>query len=287
MSINRATILVHYDRDGVVDPYLLPYLNALRANASHFVFVSTATLSSTTQEELRTYCDTVIVRENVGYDFMSYQKGLESFDYTLYDEVLLCNDSVYGPLRPLEPLFRRMSKEPCDFWGVSDNHDMGYHLQSYFLLFKKPILQSSIFTHFWQNIEVLESKIEIIERYEVGLSQQLIKAGFTPQISTTFQASKWQKWQIILKKLTPTNIIKKLHSLYHGKVRIVRIGKINSTHYFWRDLITKGNLPFIKIELLRDNPLGVDIEEVERIIDEHTLYDKALIIAHLKRMRRA
>ena len=122
--IKRAIILVHYDRDNTVDAYLTPYIEALKANSTHLVFISTAKLSSQEQEKLRTYCHTVIIRENIGYDFMSYQKGLESFHYQDYDEVLFCNDSVYGPLSPLGTLFDTMSQNTCDFWGITDNNDM-------------------------------------------------------------------------------------------------------------------------------------------------------------------
>ncbi|MDQ7084913.1 MAG: rhamnan synthesis F family protein [Sulfurovum sp.] len=236
------------------------------------------------KNRLNTYCDTVIIRENIGYDFMSYQKGLQSFDYQSFDEVLLCNDSVYGPLYPLENLFTQMQESPCDFWGITDNTDMGYHIQSYFMLIKSPILKSQIFKEFWQNIEVLKSKIEIIERYEVGFSQAMINAGFSPSVSTTFQASFFQKLSIFLKKFTPQNILKKLKSFREGRVKLIRIGKINATHYFWKALITTGNVPFIKIELLRDNPLGVDIKEVEETIAKHSEYDVTLITEHLERM---
>jgi len=284
-SINRAIILVHYDRDNILDNYLIPYIQALKSNSSYFVFVSTAKLNTQTIEKLNTYCDKVITRENIGYDFMSYQVGLHSFDYESYDEVLLCNDSVYAPLYPLENLFENMQNRRCDFWGITDNNDMGYHIQSYFMLIKSPVLKSKIFQEFWQNIEILKSKIEIIERYEVGFSQAMIHAGFIPNISTSFQASFFQKLSIFLKKLSPKNILKKLKSFREGKVKLIRIGKINATHYFWKELIIKGDVPFIKIELLRDNPLGVDIEEVESTIKEYTQYDVSLITKHLQRMK--
>jgi hypothetical protein len=33
----------------------------------------------------------------------------------------------------------------------------------------------------------------------------------------------------------------------------------NQTHHFWRTTLERG-LPFLKVELLRDNPLGVDLD---------------------------
>jgi len=284
--VKRAVILVHYDKDDLVDDYVYNYLDALRLSTEHLVFVSTARLEHVHIEKLNTYCDKVIVRENIGYDFMSYKIGLESFNYTEYDEVLICNDSVYGPLYPLEKIFTSMQSQKCDFWGITDNTDMGYHIQSYFILFKKPILQSESFKNFWQNVEILYNKDEIIQRYEVGISQMLIKAGFSPSISTHFQPTQMQKISIYLRKFTPQKIFKKFYSILSGKAKIIRIGKINSAHYFWKELLFSGDVPFIKIELLRDNPMKVNIEDFEKIITQISDYDINLIKNHLDRMKR-
>lgn len=283
--IKRAIILVHYDKDDIVDAYIYAYLNALRASTEHLVFVSTAKLDKTQIKKLHTYCDKVIVRENRGYDFMSYKIGLESFDYREYDEVLICNDSVYGPLYPIEELFTSMHSKKCDFWGITENTDMGYHIQSYFILFKKSILQSKVFTDFWKNVKILYSKDEIIQHYEVGLSQILIKSGFTPAVSTYFQPTWMQKTTIFLRKFTPQKILKKLHSILSGKAKIIRLGKINTAHYFWKELLLSGDVPFIKIELLRDNPMQVNIEDFEHTIQQVSSYDISLIHKHLQRMR--
>ena len=89
---------------------------------------------------------------------------------------------------------------------------------------------------------------------------------------------------IFIKKLTPYNIYKKIFSLLTGKVKLIRIGKINTTHYFWEQLVTSGNMPFIKIELLRDNPMNIDIDNFEQIIRQVSDYDVGLIKEHLLRM---
>ncbi|MDQ7084914.1 MAG: hypothetical protein Q9M36_08255 [Sulfurovum sp.] len=49
--ITRATVLVHYDRDDRVDAYLYPYIQALKANSTHLIFVSTAKLSKEAEEQ--------------------------------------------------------------------------------------------------------------------------------------------------------------------------------------------------------------------------------------------
>ena len=284
-KMNRAIVFVHYDRHNIVDPYVYHYLEELQKNASHITFVSTAKLQEEDIKTLSNYCSEVIVRENIGYDFMSYKVGLESFDYKTYDEVLICNDSVYGPLYPMQQLFEAMQAKKCDFWGITDNTDMGYHIQSYFMLVKKSVLQSSAFEKFWDNVEILHNKDEIIQRYEIGFSQSLINEGFIPAISTQFQATALQKISIFIAKFTPTKIIRKVKSLLLGQAQIIRIGKINTTHYFWKELLLEGDVPFIKIELLRDNPMNVDIEDFEAVIHQSSHYDTTLITKHLKRMK--
>lgn len=283
--IKRAAVLVHYDRDNKIDDYVYTYINALRLSTKHLVFVSTAKLDQSDIEKLNIFCDTVIVRENIGYDFVSYKIGLESFNYTKYDEVLICNDSVYGPLYPMEKLFTSMQSQKCDFWGITDNSDMGYHIQSYFILFKKSILQSEVFENFWQNVEILHNKDKIIQRYEVGLSQMLIKAGFTPSVSTQFKPTQMQKIAIFIPKFKAIKILKKLHSILTGKAKIIRIGKVNTSHFFWKEHLLLGNVPFIKIELLRDNPMKVNIKDFEQTIQQVSSYDTSLIQRHLERMK--
>ena len=48
---------------------------------------------------------------------------------------MLANDSVYGPLFDLKEILARCDAS-ADIWGMTDNRAGGYHLQSYFLLFR-------------------------------------------------------------------------------------------------------------------------------------------------------
>ncbi len=269
----------------MVDAYVHIYLKELQQNASYLVFVSTAKLPNEEIKNLSQYCSNVIVRENIGYDFMSYKMGLESFNYKNYDEVVICNDSVYGPLYPLGNLFEDMQNNKCDFWGITDNTDMSYHLQSYFLVFKKNVIQSDTFKTFWEQVKVLKNKDNIIEKYEIGLTKSLLGSGFLSAVYVNFKVTNTQTLQVFLKKLTPAKIINKVIAIGYGKDKLKRIGKINATHYFWKELLLSERIPFIKIELLRDNPMQININDVEQVIQEVFDYDTQLIKNHLDRMK--
>ena len=283
--MNRAIIFAHYDKQNIIDNYVYFYLKALQQSSSYLVFISTSKLSEKDIINLSQYCTKIIVRENIGYDFMSYKVGLDSLDYKSYDEVVICNDSVYGPVYNLKNIFDDMQNKKCDFWGITDNKDIQYHLQSYFIVFRKNILQSQIFQNFWDNLKVLDNKNDIIKKYEVGLTQTLINIGFTTSVYSNFRPTNIQKIGIFFKKLTLYQILKKINNLLTQKNSIKRIGKLNFTHYFYKELLVFDKVPFIEIELLRDNPMNVNLDEIENVINKLTDYDINLIKNHLSRIQ--
>lgn len=285
LNIKRAIVFVHYDRDNLVDDYVYFYLQALRQHSNHLVFITTSVLSKEDHQKLSNCASCIIERENIGYDFMSYKIGIESFNYADYDELLICNDSVYGPFYSLTTLFAKMQHVPCDFWGITANDDIEYHLQSYFLVFKKTLLSNAIFSTFWDNVKILDSKEEIIEKYEVGLTTYLNAKKFTSAVAIDFQVTLRQKFSIFFRKLSPKKIFYKLSSLLKKEYPLNRIGKINTTLYFWKILIVKYKMPFIKIKLLRDNPNNINIDTVESTLKNVSDYNTGLIKNHLQRMK--
>ena len=284
-DFRRAIIFVHFDKDNLVDDYVYYYLNVLKEHSSYLLFVTTSILLEEDKDKLSHYCSDIIIRENVGYDFMSYKTGLNSFDYTQYDELLLCNDSVYGPFYPLDEMFTTMQVKSCDFWGITDNTDISYHLQSYFLLFKKSLFTHNSFKDFWEAVVVLESKDEIIEKYEVGLTKFFVNHKFTPDSYIQFIPTFTQKIFIFMKKLTPHKVLTKVYSLLTGNYPLQRVGKINATLHFWKELILTTRMPFIKIMMLRDNPNNMNINTFEEVLSQVSDYDTDLIVKHLSRTK--
>jgi lipopolysaccharide biosynthesis protein len=290
--MKRLCIFAHYDRDNIVDRYVLNYLQGLRSVAQHIVFVSTSRLTDPDIETLGHLCDSVITRENIGYDFMSWQAGLASIDdIAAYDELIVCNDSVYGPLYPLENVFDTMARQTCDFWGITGHRHRAFHLQSYFIVFKRHMTDSKPFREFWRSITPEESKATIVEKYEIGLTDGFVKEGFKPATYVhyspsylrylrtvgppwTFQKCLWLFVVVPLSGVVPRWNTMALRPEDHFPI----------THAYWKEIIVRHKMPFLKIEVLRHNPIRVCINNYERVIAKHSDYDVTLIKNHLRRM---
>ena len=251
--MKRLAVLVHFDRDNCIDDYVYYYLAELKKIAEDIVFVTTSSIDDTAVRHLQSLCSNVIVRENVGYDFMSYKVGLESCDMSGYDEVLICNDSVYGPLFSLENVFKSMASVDCDFWGITHCLQFAYHIQSYFILFKKSALESSEFKIFWQRVENLESKDSIIFQYEIGLSQLLINSGLKAHTYVNSRFSHFAIYKRIISIAVNGMVLVALKELRHFKPYLPV--NCNATLWFWDDLIKNNKMPYVKIAALRDNKL--------------------------------
>lgn len=264
--MRRAAIFAHYDKDNIVDDYVIYYLKALKEVACEIIFVSCNPIVESEKLKLDGIADFIIDEKHDEYDFGSYKRGYLYLKERLndFDELIFANDSCYGPLYPLREVFDKMeTEEQCDFWGITKNrfgvekNDEKYvvvnspHLQSYFLVFKRNVFLSKVFDEFMQSIKHFDNKNDIIINYEIGLSEKLTQEGF---LSCSY--------------------IKVLYRFNHVLIS------------FWRLLIEKYKMPFVKSSVLRLNsPFLTTIEKWEETIAKYTEYPIELITLNLTRTR--
>lgn len=272
---SRRTLCVfaHFDRDNIVDDYVVYYLRALNEAGAEIIFCSTAEqLSDAEIRKVKPYCRVVIVRRNIGYDFASYRVGLSNAgDLSSYEQLILANDSAYGPIRNLGKVLERMAHMDADFWGITDSMQFCHHIQSYFLVFSRTVFLSPVFRNFWRRFPNYLSKRTVIAKGEIGLSQALVREGF-------------RMWALCpYSEIEPEDrdSIKRREAEY-----LFVQPAFNPTHFDWKTLIERYGCPFIKIELLRDNPQGIaSADEWESILSGESNYDISLIRHHLQRVR--
>jgi lipopolysaccharide biosynthesis protein len=190
----RTAIFAHYDKDNVIDDYVIYYLNALKKVAQKIIFVSDCDLNSTETDKLQGIADSIIAQPHGEYDFGSYKRGFlfaQKSNWLIGTDILIfANDSCFGPFFPLENIFEKMASETCDFWGITQNNKFKIfkklfwepceksHIQSYFFVLKKEVFTSDVFLNFIKSIKKEKSRNEVILKYEIGLSEVLLENNF-------------------------------------------------------------------------------------------------------------
>lgn len=180
-SAKRLAVFAHWDKDAVVDPYVIHHLKAL-SSLCDIIFVSDSKLPEEEFEKLKPFTLAQLAKPHGEYDFGSYKRGwLHAADMLDdYDELVFINDSCFGPFSPLEDMWRAMEERECDFWGMLEHYHTTvdkWYVQSFFLVFRKPAFMAPVFAEFMHSIKREADKGAVILNYEVGLSHVLRSAG--------------------------------------------------------------------------------------------------------------
>jgi lipopolysaccharide biosynthesis protein len=289
-------LFVHFDRQGQVRPYVLRYVAILQESGFSVVFVTNSgRLQAASLAALQPLCAGILIRRNVGYDFGALRETLErlALPRENTDWVLFVNDSVYGPLRPLDPMLAQIDFEKADFWAATDSWQRRYHLQSYFLAAGRKVLMSDAWRKFWKNVRPVQSKKWVIKHYEVGLTQALIRRGFTCRAMWSYSdvlalvdASPMEdatSGEKVINDLSAT--ARRNQTEYILRAAVARLA-LNPTADLWRQLL-QSSFPFLKRELLRVNPAGVrDIADWRDELEENGCIEIKMIDADLKEVLR-
>ena len=275
--MKNFAIFAHYDADDSIQNYVIYYLLELSKIVDKIVFVSTSKLDEAELSKLGSLNVQIILRENVGHDFYSYKVGLASIqNLASVDKLILCNDSCFGPLFELPNIYTKLINSAGDFCGISANNRPRLHLQSYFLIFSHQVLNSAAFNDFWHELEIIADKDSIVNNYEVGLSQCLLKAGF--KLSSWLPINDYKiellpllcrKWQIFIGEQNNVN------SRYSWKNLLEPLTRIDKTISLFDFSIQHYQLPFLKKSLFKD--YWISHQQIIQIVEKYTNYDVELI----------
>ena len=223
-------LFAHFDKDNRVDDYVLHYIRSLRQLNFSIIFISATRIGPADVARLSADCDDVMLRENAGLDFGSWSAGFQKHGAAIEGRLLLANDSVYGPVGSLQLALARLTATAADFYGFVESMEVTPHLQSWFLLFESAVVRHAAFRQIMEQPFRTMSKKQIIARGEVALSSRLLDAGF--------------RYRALCDRSRPV-FTPPRHAM-------------NPMLLFWREMLVDCGIPFLKIELLRDNPLGIE-----------------------------
>jgi CDP-glycerol glycerophosphotransferase (TagB/SpsB family) len=210
--LRRICLFAGYDRDGIVDDYVLAYVAELARHADVY-YLADCRMRDGELDKLAPHVRAAWSQPHGKYDFGSYSELVRRIGWKAiseYDELLLVNDSCYL-LRPLDTVFSAMDGRACDWWGLQatkgiaatrsipddrsklpipmeavrgglldsfeQEYQYDFHVGSYFVAARKPVIGDPGFRKMLDSVAPQDTKKSLVLKYEVGLTRYLVARG--------------------------------------------------------------------------------------------------------------
>ena len=280
--MKRFSIYCFYDRDGIVGEYVCHYLRALKKVSDYIYVVVNGSITAGGRQKLLSVADRVDQRENYGLDAYAYRHALQECRDQLkeYDELILSNNSFYGPVYPLEDVFSTMNTADTaassDFWGITIHPQLqmvinkkqkldyvNEHVQSYFIVFRKKVFQSRVFEQFFQNLPEIDNFLDAVVLFELELTRVLTEEGrfsyksyVNPADFPDGNCTISYPWDLYRDGKSPFIKRKVFFEKYH---EIISKNRGNQSRRLLDELKNSGSYPVELIwdDLLRTQPMSV------------------------------
>lgn len=266
MAMKRLGIYLTYDKERKIDPYIGYMLKELKTCVKYLVVVCNEEEVTDGLENIVDYADEIFYRENRGFDAGGFKTAMCEFigwDKILqYDELVLVNDSMFGPFIPMKDIFAEMNKRSVDFWGLASQgaregkniRSFPQYIQSYFLVVRFPMLHSAEFRKYWEEIPLYHKFWDVVIQHEERFTSYFSGLGYTYDVYADIEENDSKK------------------NLANNYSQYATISY---------ELIKKRNFPFLKKQQIAYNTLSLQTQEnlfqAITYIDKETSYNVNLI----------
>ena len=256
--MERILLYVHFNKYKRVSNHVFYQLEQLKPLFSKIIFISNSHIEEAIKKKLHDEfgISNMLERDNQGYDFAAWRDGMSAVGFgelKNYDSLTLMNDTCFGPLWDLEPIYKRFEADTqVDFWGMTNFRKTKYfeeHIQSYFVTFKQQLLRAISFQEFWEQVKDFTDVQDVIDHYETKFTQYFTEAGFTYQAA--FDTRLEEATDLIHPDFT----------------------------YYKPFTILEKKVPFLKVKAISGNPFSARYLLGE--IKERTSYPISLISEHI------
>lgn len=193
MCSNRIGIMALYAEDGKIDEATVFLAQEVKLLVKDLFIIINGNPNKDSIQNISRVTSHVFIRNNKGYDCGAYKYALE---YVVgwkkleeYEELILLNDSCYGPIYSLEEVFINMSNKTYDFWGITEQQEIRrnkysekmipYHIQSYFIVVRERMLKSRAFRGYWDNVKLTDIYELVVENFELTFTKFFNDRGFS------------------------------------------------------------------------------------------------------------
>ena len=162
---HRVCLFSLQDDHDIVDDYVIFLLRELRPFVQKIVVCAQGAGAKQSEQALLAVADEIIRLPRSSNRLAAYAQALEQIQFNcegLHGEVILIDDSCYGPLFPLDELFSAMDGRTCDFWGITAHPEkipdaesgapgQPFFVDLYFLAIRAEMTRSEVFRRYWED----------------------------------------------------------------------------------------------------------------------------------------
>lgn len=293
--MNRLGIFYTCDNEGFVDDYIVFMLREIKKILSHLTVVCKNTLLPESHEILNKITSDIVVESNANSNIEAWRSAIimDRENFYKYDELILLDDSFYGPIYSLDKIFSEMDKNysDADFWGITihgERYNIPEHIQEYFLVFRNKIFHSEDFYIYWQNPKKFFMTKNFSDKnfkYAVYCDTRNFEKNYDLKIDhCIFSAERLLKFYNcpILKKevfqISRENYLKENYGMEPQKcLDFINNNTTYDVNLIWKNILHENNLALIKSNLALNYVLS---SEKDISISGEILKETA-VIAHL------
>lgn len=155
--------------------------------------------------------------------------------------------------------------------GLTVSNNPKFHIQSYLFAFETSVLiNSNEFKEWWEQMEPLSNRDEVISRYEIGMSDWFSKRGVPIKSALTLDQKDIVRsvcHALVKRNWKITDFTKILRRKLNFYLKIHR--NLNPTHFFWMAVYNQSKI--LKVDLIKNNPTNQDLSKLFKHIDQGQL----------------
>ena len=261
----RLVVLAIYNRFGKIQDYIYDLAEKNKIICETQIIVISGAVDCEDKNKLQKIGDIIIERENKGYDAGAFKEIIQRLSnkniLNKYQELILMNDTFYGPITSWEKVMNEMYQLDIDYWGliknvkyIINNKEYKEHIQSFFIAFRNSIFMNKSFIDFWEKMKYADSYLDAVRNYELAINEYLLRKGFN---GVAF-------------------------SELHGGEKYTKDGIVSFIPYCY-EFLKECGVPIIKRKALLSIDYAFKIPLIFDYIVQSTTYDIKLIIDDWKK----
>lgn len=262
--MRRYAIYFFYDKDGIVDRYVLYFLEKLKPYIQYLAFISGVKLNPSEKGKLINSVDEIYECEHETQNANAYKLALEKVDSNLlsqYDEILLLDYTVWGPVISFQQLFETTKTYNVDFWGITQYHGDDHvplYIDSGFIAIRKNLFISESFKLYWSGFPEINTPDKSPSLFESTFTSWFKARGYRCKVfvdtedlsSANCDPSRIYALELIKNRKCPV-FYPKLFSNDYDDILGICCGQILPELYEYLDKNTDYNLDMLWEHLLR------------------------------------